>query len=1670
MKRSRILVVFKLSFLMILGVVLVALQGATQVASLESGPTRRALKLNGTNAYLEVDSGPVLADLGAITIEAWVYRRDQSGCETIVGHNFKESYWFGFCGTKLNFFAHGEGLAVSSSGDIPAGVWTHVAVSYNGAVAVFYINGQWDYTRDFAGGVASSTSPVGIGVDIATLDEEYENYFRGMLDEVRIWGIARPGADIQADMWREIGEAGGLLGVWRMNGAPEDLLGRNHTSEIGDVRYDTGGVLPFGLHIPVTENLPDIDGTCEPGEYNVAERVALRRGERTVYLQHNEDDLFVCIEGLWQDAGGDDEVIVAIDPNLSRDPVAKENDYRYILERDGDTRAERGDGSGGFIPFAPPSESWEAAAFIEFEFYWRAEFRISRHTPEDWAEIIGLDIVAKGEPPANHFPAGAIENNPETWSPVIIRDDDPAVAPVHRLSGQVRDPAGIGIPDVTVRLYSANGGIGGRLLFIASTDEDGNYAFEYHGYAPNWFRVVEEDPRGAYSVDSDAGADGEAISYNVLAYPGAQEGKTYSPGYFVDTRDFTGGRSLRRAYLIIYGDPVEPSDLTELVEMKRLQGFQVEAISVETIESTVTGPDRQTKIRNWLKSRWQAHRPNDVYALLIGHGGVIPTPDYGLRLEDPPVYPEDAGYIPTVRTDWFYADLDSNWDVDGDRHVGECLKHDDVDEPICMNPDDPIYHEGPFGTSLGREDDWVPEISIGRIGLVTRAEVRSALATSVAAESSGSLDKRQGVVAGAFWWPENQPWDATTGTYAAGNWDGTRPYGNDSAEALESGLRPILEEHLESFTTLYNSTKPDNPTALSPTRFVPDIPLTFANFENYWRNEAFGLANLAGHGDWHGVYIGELWTKDWDRPGIINNPADPATCPDPPCLEMEWDGFLMHHAFPPTSGEVAPVVYAQACGTGEVGWFCDFSARPLVCRPGRYAIASTLPMRGAAAAWIGASMTHTTGGITDQLQHRFNADLLGTPLLLGDALWKNNQWVASFSRTPDWRTVNMMVNGDPAYSYWGNPLDMRAYWPQAGRDWFGSSASPASGPSAGIRRWVSAEGGAGAASSIDRDGNIYTVYTNSIVVRAPDGTIIDSQDLPLAGGTAFPPTITTDGVYVATANHLTALDLDLNIRDTVPATVFERPPVGPAVAGPDGVIWWPLTAHVVRYTPGNWQEIVSDQVITSRVTLTPSGAVVWARGDGSLQRYRMDRHGNASSSILLPSGPSLTDPVSAPRGYIVAGRGSEVVWIDDTIGGVRYAFNTGSTVTSAPAVSPDGTVYAGNQAGEVVALFHGGTLGWRRSLGAPILSTPATDEARVYVTAGSRLHALDIASGDVVWSVDLGGPVDYRGGPVIGSNRTIYITRSDGRVVAVGPHLWLVAPSDLLLESTGGGVTVRWRDNTTDELGFRIERCDGAGCVFVASAPADAEMLTINQQPVGEMFRYRIQAVGGLSESRSSSAAMESSDFIYSPVVEVMPPPPAVPANLSAAADSSQSIDLAWTYAGDPDLLLGFDIYRATAAAGPYELVGIAHSGDRSYQDVGLEPDTTYYYKVATVNAAGPSSQAGPQSATTKPQSLPAPTNLAGSYNDGDVKLSWKDNATTETGYLIEREVPGGIFDAIALLPANATSYTDHYLLVEGTNSYRVRAVSEPSDSPPAETQVEVTGPPRQSFFPIIRR
>lgn len=91
------------------------------------------------------------------------------------------------------------------------------------------------------------------------------------------------------------------------------------------------------------------------------------------------------------------------------------------------------------------------------------------------------------------------------------------------------------------------------------------------------------------------------------------------------------------------------------------------------------------------------------------------------------------------------------------------------------------------------------------------------------------------------------------------------------------------------------------------------------------------------------------------------------------------------------------------------------------------------------------------------------------------------------------------------------------------------------------------------------------------------------------------------------------------------------------------------------------------------------------------------------------------------------------------------------------------------------------------------------------------------------------------------------------------------------------------------------------------------------------------------------------------------PPEPGAPSSLIATAVSSTRTNLAWTDNSIDEK--GFYVYRRNG--GSYRRIVALDPNATSYNDTGLNPRTTYWYKVTAYNDSGESSPSNEASATT---------------------------------------------------------------------------------------------------------
>jgi hypothetical protein len=195
------------------------------------------LTLSGSpsTGHVAIPANAALNPTGAFTFEAWVsISNNASGedCRSIAGKNFTESWWIGLCNVggkpTLRSYLKGSGSA-KNGGEIEPSRWTHVAVVFDGAQRLHYINGELAASFPETGPLPTSTSQMRIGSDVSWTPTP-----GGAIDEVRLWNVARTQTQLRANYNKEItAPEAGLVAVWPLNGNASDVIGPNDGATTG---------------------------------------------------------------------------------------------------------------------------------------------------------------------------------------------------------------------------------------------------------------------------------------------------------------------------------------------------------------------------------------------------------------------------------------------------------------------------------------------------------------------------------------------------------------------------------------------------------------------------------------------------------------------------------------------------------------------------------------------------------------------------------------------------------------------------------------------------------------------------------------------------------------------------------------------------------------------------------------------------------------------------------------------------------------------------------------------------------------------------------------------------------------------------------------------------------------------------------------------------------------------------------------------------------------------------------------------------------------------------------------------------------------------------------------------------------------------------------------------
>jgi hypothetical protein len=267
------------------------------------------------------------------------------------------------------------------------------------------------------------------------------------------------------------------------------------------------------------------------------------------------------------------------------------------------------------------------------------------------------------------------------------------------------------------------------------------------------------------------------------------------------------------------------------------------------------------------------------------------------------------------------------------------------------------------------------------------------------------------------------------------------------------------------------------------------------------------------------------------------------------------------------------------------------------------------------------------------------------------------------------------------------------------------------------------------------------------------------------------------------------------------------------------------------------------------------------------------------------------------------------------------------------------------------------------------------------------------------------------------SPRTIAVTFNIGDAAPA-------APSSLTATTASSSqINLAWTDNSDNETGFRVERCMNASCTsFAEIVITAANVRSYNDVNLAAQttYQYRVRAYNGTGgNSQYSNTASATTQGVPIPA----------PTNLTATAVSSSQINLTWQESATNES--GFRVERCS---GPgctnFTEIGTVGANVTSASNTGLQPSTSYSYRIRAYTATQSSNYSNTATAVTQgtevERTFTASSDNLLMYNSQDATVADRvfPSAENAVGYNYFYNIFGlsGIIGAASLLKFDVQS------------------------------------------------
>ncbi|MDD4663543.1 MAG: C25 family cysteine peptidase [Caldisericia bacterium] len=252
--------------------------------------------------------------------------------------------------------------------------------------------------------------------------------------------------------------------------------------------------------------------------------------------------------------------------------------------------------------------------------------------------------------------------------------------------------------------------------------------------------------------------------------------------------------------------------LNPIIQYRRSQGLLVQTISPDYIIKNYEGYSHAEKIRHFLQSKYESWQLK--FLLLVGDTQEIP---YSVLFPSPYIREESDEAVGRTYSDWFYADLSSDFDSNNNYYPGEYL--------------------------LDKEIDFSPEIHVGRIPFDSISDVSQVVNRILDFEKNPK--SKTSLLASSILSYDDE--EITPSQFTKVKTDG--------ASLTESLIKDILLPSGNKSSRLYERS------GVSPSHYLSEYPLNKVNYEKLLLNNPYDLVVWNGHGTEESL-LTKIWKKD----------------------------------------------------------------------------------------------------------------------------------------------------------------------------------------------------------------------------------------------------------------------------------------------------------------------------------------------------------------------------------------------------------------------------------------------------------------------------------------------------------------------------------------------------------------------------------------------------------------------------------------------------------------------------------------------------------------------------------------------------------------------------------------------------------------------------------------